>query len=338
MGIEELRLSLMSSLYFQSEHSEEALDRVDRLVVNPLVQSGREQRLRAQLHYLALSADGGGKVLQTVRKLREKQIEKAVGAPEDPLTKESVEDYRTYLHQQHHLDRLRIFAEESYLSSIPIKLIDESIAELGRTLTVEDRHLVQELADFWFVVNDRAMVRSEEDPFREAARRASAALENIYSRSGKTSQDLEVDLAALRIQYQHREEEAEKSRLKSTANYFGNQLERHLETLEAVVEHQGDPHFVSPWYVSRAALFSVEAPEAARINPWIAKKYRKREKRLNELLDEAYLVLNAYEPENLSAWLTRERDLALVALRSARNVQSVDFEGQSVTVSSGHQP
>jgi hypothetical protein len=326
MGVEELRLSLMNSLYFHSDSGGRALDRIDRLVINPLVQSGREQRLRAQLQYQALLSDGGQKVLETARKVREKLIRKALDVPDGPLSDRAYQSYREHLNQQRHLDRLRVFARDAYLSSVPVNELIESVTELGQVLRVDDRRSVRDLVDFSYQMTGRATVRSEPDPFQKLAEMARLAVRDIYRKSGKNDADLAADLKVFETRYLRRAEEEEQRRQKGAATFFRRQLARHLETLQAVVENQGDPFLVSPWYVSQAARFLKEAPEAARVNPWIRKVYQKKQPLLEDLAVEALAHFNAYESEKLNAWLTRERALALSALESLQDARLASYE------------
>lgn len=108
-GMEEMRLALETGLYFQPELRQQLLQRADKRVINPLIRSGPEERVRARLQYQSLRADNFKALCRQVGKIRRKMMERLAVSPALPLP-ERRREFALQLQSWRQLQRLRTVA------------------------------------------------------------------------------------------------------------------------------------------------------------------------------------------------------------------------------------
>jgi hypothetical protein len=316
-GVDELRYSLMSTLYFEDETLDRMLHRVDRLSINPLIQSTREQRLRALLQYEALLAEDGRPLLDYARWMRGRLMKRATGTAPPEFTDRTYSSYRKHLEREEHLKTLDRYLVSSYLSTVSLEDVKESIRILGTMANGRDDRLLEELADFRFEVAGRLPAQGDEVQPAELVALCDESLSRIYRAIGRTSEQLLLDLGAMEGAALKRKEKEETKYLKQEAGFFEKELKKHILTLGAVAETEGDLVLVSPWHLVRAVDFLNELPEAVSRNPWLAKKYRKKEQQLQLVLEQAQEKLQAARFDGVNKWLENERISVVAALSQA---------------------
>jgi len=328
LGVEEMRLSLQGYLYFEPDSADLLLDRIDRQIVNPLVQPGRLQRVRAQLDYQALLANQGEVVVREARRVREKLIRQATGCSSRPLTTADYAAYRRYLRQQHLLKPIEVFLEDEYASSVPLEQIQTAIEALAAEAAGHDRHdrdtisvLMQLRLRLEQESRARAPVNRRLDaPLTLLLARTETALGRLYQASGKTPDALQEDLAELDRQLAKEQAEAQTKWQRWQAKQFAKEWDRHIKFLEQFTKSGGDLTTFSPWYVQQALAFFRQAPMAIDVNPTVEAKYRRQERRLRGLLEQMERML-AHSPTPVSVeWLEEAR---LDCWQSVRETQSV---------------
>ncbi len=318
LGIEELRLSLISQLYFEPEFADRLLDQVDRSVVNPLIQPGREQRLQAQLDYGILTRDGGRAVLDSVRRIRYKTMKNAVGSRAEQATRSLIVDYRRYLRTESDLKLLRTYAQESYSSGIPLSDVENSIRALAAPEAWKDEETVAELMRFRGDIGKLAPIRGKGDGTSERLENAAVeALRSIYPAIGRSPQDLERDLSNFARKEAERAAKAKKQELKQLASHFERRLERSVKSLDAFVRDPGSLENFSPWYVVEASEFLSKVPDIVRENPYAARKYRKRATEVSGLVRQAEALLeNQMSKGTDITWLETQWTIIAASLRT----------------------
>ncbi|HSR51898.1 MAG TPA: hypothetical protein VLV83_13800 [Acidobacteriota bacterium] len=319
LGIEEFRLSLMNQMYFQADMADELLDQVDRLTINPLVQPGRVKRLQAQLDYQALLADGGELALLAARRIRNRRIFDALDIKPRPLDEDDYARYRIYLEQGRHIERLNLYLQEPYQSSVPIGEVEESLRALGDLSSGRDQEAAETLVRFRMEVGKLRDARGGgQQRLRQALSLSRDSLQRLYAVRGLSPDDLQSDLAAMEERVERQAEERHRQRQKDHANFFMQQMDSHLDYLQALVDSQGDLTHVSPWYVSRAADFFHQVPQVIASNPMAAKKFRKKEAQVASLLRQSEEKLAQARLSQQPQWLEEERQTCLDDLRGVQ--------------------
>lgn len=324
LGIEELRLSLEAHLYFEPTVADELLDRIDRLLINPLVQPGRLQRLRAQLHYQALIADGGAEVLRVARRVRERLIRQVAGNRHRPLTAADYAAYRRYLRKQPYLRRLEVCLHDTHLSSIPEEQIIEALDVLATEADGHDEAAIELLTRL------RSKLRREFRARQRGGRRIDwelngliarigAVLEQLYRAAGKSPAQLARDLAERDHRLVEEAATIEVQWERRLTKRFTNRMHHELGFLRRFVKSGGDLTRFSPWYVARALNFFRQVPLAIDHLPSAAAIYRQQEATIRTVLTEVEKTLAAARSTEDIAWLSQQR---FYCLRLARQAQA----------------
>ncbi|HSR68345.1 MAG TPA: hypothetical protein VLU25_10415 [Acidobacteriota bacterium] len=319
LGIEELRLSLMNQMYFQPEMADKLLQKVERLTINPLVQPGRVKRLQAQLDYRALQAEGGEMALLAARRIRNRRIRNVFDIKPRPLTADDYQAYRTYLEQRFHIRRLELFVDESYVSSVPLEEVEASLRALGRLRSGREDQSLEALVEFRLEAEKLAGARAGgRDRMVQMLEISRHSLRRLYADRGLSETQLQADLEQLEERLTRRAQEEERRLQREQADFFNKQMGKHLGYLEALVESDGDLTRVSPWHVSRAVDFIQQVPRFIASNSMAAKKFRKKEARVELLLKEAERELAQADLQQQPEWLQAERRLCLDHLRGVQ--------------------
>lgn len=135
-GIEELRMSLESGLYFDPALRPWLLERVDRRVLNPLVKPGPVERLLARLQYASLRASDNQAICRTVERVRRKMKKRLGVSPTLPPEAQRAELARRLV-AWHQLTRLRTL---SYHLAGDIESLDALRAPLELFLRSDPPH------------------------------------------------------------------------------------------------------------------------------------------------------------------------------------------------------
>ncbi len=317
-GIEELRLSLLSHLYFEPDAADQMSDRVDRLIVNPLVQPSRLQGLRAQLQYRALLSDEGRDLVGLGRDLRENLIRKRLRKEQGPLTEADYRAYRLLLTRERRLETLKLCMADKYLPSVPLAEIVDSIKALGDDSTGQDTQTIQTLIRFRLEMQERpAEWRGGGGPM-DLVEQAESALSKMYRASGRDPGDLKKDLAAA-AETRARKREEERLKLQEQhAKRFEQMLEKELDLLEGFVESGGNLTTYSPWYVAEAIHFFREVPVVIEVNPKAAKRFQPHEEKVQALLSRVERRLASAGDGDKTQWLEQQRFDCLRSVQSAR--------------------
>jgi hypothetical protein len=323
LGVEEMRLSLQGHLYFQPDKADELLDQLDRRMVNPLIQPGRLQRVRAQLDYEALLANGGTAVLTEARRVREKLMRPVTGNRDRPLATADYEAYRRYLHRQPGLRTIEIFLGDPSASSVPTEQVIEALESLAAEADERDQETIHKLMPLRRRLEERRraqekMNRPVDSQLNELMARTDATLERLYEASGKAPSALQHDLAELAQRQAKQEAQAQARWQKQHARRFAKELDRQTKFLEQFTR-SGDLTLFSPWYIARALEFFRQVPAAMDINPAVAAKYREQERQVQVLLNQVEQTLAAYRPPAEAEWLEADR---FYCLESVREVQT----------------
>ncbi|MEE8586289.1 MAG: hypothetical protein V3T83_15700 [Acidobacteriota bacterium] len=315
LGIDELRYSLQGHLYFEPESADRLLDQVDRMIVNPLVQPGRVQRLRAQLHHQILEADEGKGLVVLARRLREKRIRKATRL-NGPMSETAYTEYRRLLRIEEDLNQLELYLNEPFALSIPSDQVARSIRSLAAEAGERDPEAVEALLRFRWEGSKRRGLRRQSDPeAQQLVELSEKALLQIYQTMGRGEEELQADFAAAQEREAARLEQAKIREQKNLAKHFRKQMLASMKTLQALAGTGGDLSKVSPWHVNRAVQFFEQAPAVMAGNPIAAKKYRKKEKKIRLILDQAEQALADSKPSRQIAWIEEQRAFCLASLR-----------------------
>ncbi len=317
-GIEELRLSLLSHLYFEPHAADQMSDRVDRLIVNPLVQPGRLQGIRARLQYRALLSEEGRDLVALGRDLREKLIRRRLGKDKGALDEADYRAYRQLLARNRHLETLQLCLDDKYLPSVPLAEIADSIQALGDDSSGHDSEAIQALIRFRLEMQQRpAQWRGGGGPM-DLVERTDAALARMYRASGRGRDDLERDLSAAAESRARKQEEERLKLQQQHAKKFEQMLEKEYDLLEGFVASGGNLTNYSPWYVAEAIHFFREVPVVIDVNPQAAKRFRPHEAKVQALLSRVESRLAAADDTNRTRWLDEQRFHCLQSVRSAR--------------------
>lgn len=334
LGIEELRLSVLSGLYFDPTVSDDVLDDLDKLSINPLVQPSRLQRARAELQYRVLIADGGKEALRIARLLRGAEMRKVTGKKTGLLDPTGYDVYSRHLREKHLLGVLRTYLDDPFAPTVSRSDAAAAVRELGSA----DHNLqeaVETLKELKLHIASRRGVRAAFDPLPDAcgqeglpsiaesycglSQALDASLGSLYAASGKGPEQLRTDLLQLA---QEREEDRMKEQerfRKDQANQFKDMLKAQIQTLESFAQSDGDLTQVSPWYLARSFEFFDAVPAVIAENTEAAHAFAKREALVRQLLATAEKRLEA-PPKAVAEndWLSGQRMHCLASIRLLR--------------------
>ncbi len=329
LGIEELRLSLLSHLYFEPPAADQLADRVDRVVVNPLVQPARLQAVRAQLHYRSLLADEGAELLRLGRALRLKNVRKRLDKNRGVITSEDYETYRSLLVRDEHLKRLRLVMRDKYLPSVPFESVAGSLRALASETAWHDRESIRELMEFRFSMEDRPPRWRGAGGPNDLLAETDQALADIYRASGWTPEKLRADLETASEARRAKQEKHRLELQKRHTKLFARGLKEHEGFLRSYVKDEGDLTTHSPWYLAEAIQFFREVPVAVRINPQVSELYAKRKTEVEQLLAQVENKLAAASPAPglEQGWLEEQRVATLRSLRTAQSELRAALDG-----------
>ncbi len=321
LGLEELRLSLVSNLYFEPEEADELLEELERTLINPLVQPGKVQRLRARVHYQRLLAGEGEKLVERARRLRDKKIRRTLGLESPRLTAEDYSRYRRHLEAREAGRTLQLYLAESHLSGIPLPRLEESLELLAGEARLEDEELLETLQRFRQRAEEESRFAGAETS-QQGSRllaRADRTLLEMYSRSGQGEPELRADLAEARARWAERAEQMREDEQKRVADRFVHLLKKQLKVLEGFNRSEGDLELYSPWYVADALDFFSRVPQVLESNALARQRYQRFAERVETSLTRARRQLAARDEDD-PLWLDlgrqRSLDLAEAAERN----------------------
>ena len=313
LGLEELRLSLASHLYFEEEAADGLADDMDRLLINPLTQSSRTKALRAQIQYLRLARSA--QLVGLGRRLRTKQIRKATGA-QGRVGEAEVASYRRYLKRQREIRPLRVFLEDEHLPSIPPSQITASLGNLYRESLDPDPELVDFLLDFRLALEARPLPARYPEPAGWLPD-VDKVLARLYEAEGRTPQMLAADLQGLAEKRAKVAEELAALHRERHLLRLEKLTKRHFVVLQQFVESGGDLMTVSPWYLSDALEFFSRAPVAIDLYPGAGVKFREQESEIIAYVRQAREILASRTKTEELPWMEEQKALCLQAANLA---------------------
>ncbi len=316
LGLEELRLSLISHMYFEPDRADEMLEQLERALINPLVQPGKVQRLRARYHHGLLLANQGAEVIELGRRLRDKKVRRALDLDSKRVSTEHYAEYRQFLEQKEAARTLKLYLAEAHLSGVPRHQLQHALQVLARKTTLEQAELLETIQRFRRRLELESGFQHSEDIALEGRvllARTDQTLLDIYQRSGRGEADLRADLAVAEAIWAERGDRERAKRQKDQASRFEKELKDQLKFLEGFAQNQGDLKRFSPWYVADALDFFSQVPEVLEFNPVARQRYAKFAPRVEALLSDVQKNLAEGQFADLN-WLDRERieSLALV--------------------------
>jgi len=320
-GIEEMRLSLASHLYFEDTAAEELVDRVDRVVVNPLAQSSRAKGLRARIQYRALTADGGEAVLQSVRKIRDRRVRnlQAENKKRGTLAATDYSRYQASLEARRQMAILRVCLEDEFLPSIPSQDVRAALNELASERYAFDGSVTEDLLQFQLEMQKRPSAGPMRQFRKEVSAQAEQTLLALYRASGRTAADFQADLLALEELRAAEEEEARLDWAKDHAGKVEKGIKKSLKVLEGFVESGGDLNAYSPWYVVESLEVMQQIPAAIDLNPSAAIKFAKFEGRISMAVETVEKLLIPERNAELTIdWMKEQRTFCLLTARETQ--------------------
>ena len=313
LGLEELRLSLASHLYFEEEAADGLADSMDRLLINPMTQPTRTQALRAQIQYLRLARPA--QLVRLGRRLRTKQIRKATGA-KGGVGEQELASYRRYLKRQREIRTLRVFLQDEHLPSIPPGQITASLSNLYRESLDPDPELVDFLLQFRLDLQGRPLLARYPAPSSWLPD-VDRILARLYEAEGRSPELLASDLRAVA-------EKQEQAALELAQEYRKRQVERfhdmtkdYLLVMRQFAESDGDLMTVSPWYLTEALQFFARAPLVMELYPEAEIEFRKVEAEIDAHLNQARGSLASKADTEEVPWMEEQRSLCLQAANHA---------------------
>ena len=320
LGLEELRLSLASHLYFEEEAADGLADAMDRLLINPLTQPTRTKALRAQIQYLRLARPA--QLVRLGRRLRTKQIRKATGA-RGGVGEQELASYRRYLKRRREIRTLEVFLADGHLPSIPPSQITASLSNLYREALDPDPELVDFLFHFRLDLEERPLLARYPEPsgwLPEVDR----VLARLYEAEGRSPKLLTSDLRAVAEKQEKAELELAQEYRKARVRRFHRLTKRHLLVLQQFDENDGDLMSVSPWYLTFAFQFLARAPLVMDLYPEAEVGFRKLEPEIAASLQQALRYLASEPSTDEVPWMEEQKSLCLQAANQA-NRQLVRF-------------
>ncbi len=309
LGLEELRLSLLSHLYFDEEPADGLLDSIDRLLINPLTQPSRVQALRARIQYLRLARPGP--LLRWARALRAKQIRGVTGI-RGRVGEREMASYRRYLKRRREIRPLRVFLRDEHLPSIPPDQIDTALANLHEEARDPDPELVDFLLDFRLALEQRSQMGRDTEQAGWLSD-IDKVLARLYESEGRSPQLLAADLRALDEERARIADKEEEEHRKRHLFRIERLTKRRLLVLQQFVESGGDLMTVSPWYLREALEFFSRAPLAIDLYPQAGVKFREQESEIIAYVRQAREYLAFDTRSEGIPWMEEEKALCLQA-------------------------
>ena len=313
LGLEELRLSLASHLYFEEEAADGLADAMDRLLINPLTQSSRTKALRAQIQYLRLARPA--QLVRLGRRLRTKQIRKVTGA-RGGVGEQELASYRRYLKRQREMRPLEVFLEDEHLPSIPPSQITASLSNLYRESLDPDPELVDFLLRFRLDLENRPLLARYPEPSSWLPD-VDRVLARLYEAQGRSPELLASDLRAVAEKQEKVALELAQEYRKGRLRRFHRFTQRHLLVLQQFDEHDGDLMSVSPWYLTDAFQFLARAPLVIELYPEAEIEFRKLETEIAASLYQARRHLATKSISDEVPWMEEQKSLCLQAANQA---------------------
>ena len=312
LGLEELRLSLMSHLYFEEEAADDLADSMDRLLINPLTQPTRVQAVRAQIQYLQLARPEP--LLRLGRRLRTRQIGDAIGT-EGRLGEESLASYRRYLKRRQDLKTLRIFLRDEHLPSVPPQQITAALGDLSLQARDPDPELVDFLMGFRLELEARTPVL----PYASGwIQDIDKALVRFYEAAGLGGRQLTSDLEVLEASKKKEEQERIAEHRQHQVERFQRQTDRHFLVLKQFADNDGDLMRVPPWHLNNSLEFFARAPLVMEFYPEARIGFREVEEQIADYLDQARLHLASDRNDESVSWMEEHRLACLQTTDLAR--------------------
>jgi hypothetical protein len=328
LGIEEMRLSLRSNLYFDPDFSQQLLDELDRVMLNPLVKPGREEKLIAEINYEALRADGARAVCQEVQRLREKRVRQLSGNKDRPLTPANFQLYQRRLIKQPHLKLIQAFAREWPVSGIPLDKVHRALSvyvELPDRTDDEARRAIFDLRLKLMQMKPPERVsQTLDDDLEKTLNLSVAALKRLYPARGLTLAQLERDTQQALAEHTARETKALKKDYEQQVWSFQDNLKKQRQFLKGFWESGCDVRIYSPSYWQQAMEFFSAVPVATAGNSQIRETYEKHAEEIRTYLTRIAQHL-ATPPEVADSLLAANREASLEA---ARQITHVLFENE----------
>ena len=313
LGLEELRLSLLSHLYFEEEAADSLADSMDRLLINPLTQPARTKALRAQIQYLRLARPA--QLVRLGRRLRSKQVRK-VTRTGGRVGEQELASYRRYLKRQREIRTLRIFLEDEHLPSIPPSQITASLSNLYRESLDPDPELVNFLLHFRLDLEQRPLLARYPEPASWIPD-VDKVLVRLYEAEGRTPELLASDLQTVAAKQEKAALELAQEYRKRQFGKFQDLTRLHLLVLQQFAENEGDLMTVSPWYLTDALQFFARAPLVIELFPEVGFQFRLMETEISASLDQVreYLASSTNAPK--VPWMEEQKGICLQAANHA---------------------
>ena len=310
LGLEELRLSLLSHLYFEEEPADSLADSMDRLLINPLTQPGRTQALRAQIQHLRLARPAP--LVRFARRLRTKQMRKVTGTD----GRVGLASYRRYLKRRREIRPLRVFLQDEHLPSVPPDQIKTALANLSKEARDPDPELADFLLHFRLEVEDRSLTATYPKPASWLPD-VDRVLARLYESEGRGPELLAADLQGLAEKRTKIEGELAELHRQRHLLRLEKLTKRHFLVLQQFVESGGDLMTVSPWYLSDALEFFSRAPLAVDLYPEAGIRFREQESEIIAYVRQTreYLASNTQTEE--LPWMEEQKALCLQAANLA---------------------
>ena len=309
LGLEELRLSLLSHLYFEEEAADSLADSMDRLLINPLTQPARTQALRAKIQYLRLARPA--QLVRLGRRLRSKQIRK-VTRTGGRVGEQELASYRRYLKRQREIRPLRVFLQDEHLPSVPPDQIKTALANLSKEARDPDPELVDFLLHFRLDLEQRSPLARYPEPSSWLPD-VDKVLARLYESEGRSPQLLAADLQALTEKRTKVAQELAAQHRERHLFRFEKLTKRHSLVLQQFVESGGDLMTVSPWYLRDALEFFSRAPLAIDLYPEAGIKFREQESEIIAYLRQAREYLSSNTKTEELPWMEEQKALCLQA-------------------------
>ena len=320
LGLEELRLSLLSHLYFEEEAADSLADSMDRLLINPLTQPARTKALRAQIHYLRLARPA--QLVRLGRRLRSKQVRK-VTRTGGGMGEQELASYRRYLKRQREIRTLRVFLEDEHLPSIPPSQITASLSNLYRESLDPDPELVDFLLHFRLELEARPLLARYPEPSSWLPD-VDRVLARLYEADGRSPELLASDLRAVAEKQEKVALELAQEYRKGRVRRFHKLTQRHLLVLQQFAENEGDLMTVSPWYLADALQFFARAPLVIELFPEAGFQFRLMEMEISASLGQAREYLGSSTNAPKVSWMEEQKGICLQAANHA-NLQLTRF-------------
>lgn len=332
LGVEEMRLSLRSGLYFDPDFSQQWLDELDRVILNPLLKPGREEKLIAEINYEALRANGAQAVCQVVRRVREKRVRQLSGNKDRPLTPADVQLYQRHLMKQPHLKLIRAFLRQWPMSGISLDKLHQALNPYIEWPDRTDEQARRAIFDLRLkLLSSRPLTeqdkgRSEEN-WSKTLDLCATALRKLYEADGLTVAQLERDTQRALKEQTAQDIKQIKKAYEQQVWSFQDNLKKQRRFLKSFWESHCDVRRYSPSYWQQALEFFSAVPAATASNSRIREIYQKHAEEIRLYLTRIAQHLAA-PPEAADDRLAVNREASLEA---ARQITQMLFENRRTT-------